>query len=191
MVTSECVICGKSFSHYPSQKKKCCSMACGIKARSNWGHGQSRSRLYTIWRSMKWRCLSPKGLAWQYYGSRGIKVCKEWSESFISFRAWAIKSGYSEDLELDRIDCDKGYWPNNCRWATRRQQMMNTRKRSNAKTSKYKGVSWSLNLGKWQAQIVAPGRKQHIGLYQTEEAAAKAYDVEAKLLFGDFARTNF
>lgn len=68
--------------------------------------------------------------------------------------------------------------------------MRNTRKRRNAKTSPYKGVSWCSNVGKWRVQIARPG-SIHVGLFDSEREAALAYDAEARKVFGEFAYTNF
>ena len=61
------------------------------------------------------------------YSRRGITVCSEWRESYNNFRLWALSSGYEIGLSLDRIDNDKGYCPENCRWATAAQQQRNRR----------------------------------------------------------------
>lgn len=87
-------------------------------------HGQSNTRLYRIWRSMKGRCERPSCTGYPEYGGRGIKVCDEWHD-FMTFHAWAHSHGYKEDLSIDRIDGDGDYCPENCRWATNYQQMQN------------------------------------------------------------------
>jgi len=88
-------------------------------------HG-TRSRLYTIWRAMKWRCHDPAHSAWARYGGAGVKVCAEWLV-FQRFRSWALSSGYEESLSLDRIDSAGDYEPGNCRWATSIEQARNKR----------------------------------------------------------------
>lgn len=153
-------------------------------------HGESRSRLYEIWRSMKGRCLNANLEKYRIYGGRGISICRDWVDSYESFRKWAHDSGYLEHLKLDRIDVNGNYEPNNCRWATDRQQSGNTRKRLGT-SSRFKGVTWSRHTLKWRAQIRCNGIPKHLGLYMNEIDAAMAYDAAAKIVFGEFAHTNF
>ena len=75
---------------------------------------------------MKSRCSNPTTINFHRYGGRGIKVCDEWEKSYESFRDWALSSGYSDNLSLDRVDNDGDYEPDNCRWATRKEQGENT-----------------------------------------------------------------
>lgn len=70
------------------------------------------------------RCSNPKHPFYHRYGGRGITVCPEW-KSRRAFKEWAIKNGYTEALTLDRIDNDKGYNPENCRWVTIKENCNN------------------------------------------------------------------
>ena len=90
-------------------------------------HGKSNSRLYRVWASMKERCSSANNKGYDNYGGRGISVCDKWQE-FEPFYKWAIANGYKKRLEIDRIDNDGNYEPDNCRWVTSKQNCRNTRK---------------------------------------------------------------
>jgi hypothetical protein len=85
------------------------------------------SKLYRIWRAMKLRCYTPSHPGFKRYGGRGIGVCVEWRTSYHLFLQWALDSGYSNDLEIDRRDNDQGYGPENCRWVDRNTQARNRR----------------------------------------------------------------
>ena len=84
-------------------------------------------KLKKVWRGMKERCERPNHSSYKNYGARGISVCDSWKDDFDCFYQWAIANGYSNGLSLDRIDNDGNYCPENCRWATCKQQGNNTR----------------------------------------------------------------
>ena len=102
----------------------------------NTKHGKAGTRLYTVWANMIQRCTDPKHTHYCRYGGRGITVCDEWRNDFRAFCEWATENGYDENAPkgqctLDRINNDKGYGPDNCRWVdmvTQRHNRSDSRK---------------------------------------------------------------
>lgn len=111
-------------------------------------HGKHGTRLYTCWKNMLNRCNDPKNKEYKNYGARGISVCEEWRD-FNSFFKWATSNGYSDSLTIDRINVNKGYSPDNCRWADLHTQARN---KTNNRVFSLNGETmvledWSKRLG--------------------------------------------
>lgn len=122
--------CGNVFYIRPYQFARNEYSSCGCRKRRspyNATHKLSKEKLYHIWETMRLRCSNPKSKRYYLYGARGIRVCDEWQNDFLAFREWALSSGYSQGLSLDRIDPDGNYEPSNCRWATIKEQQNNRR----------------------------------------------------------------
>lgn len=99
------------------------TVSCGCRKKI---HGEKHTRLYQTWQNMKRRCHDPKNKRYEHYGLRGITVCQDWDKNYLSFRDWALSSGYKEGLTIERIDVNGNYCPDNCKWLPMSKQADNT-----------------------------------------------------------------
>lgn len=118
-------------------------------------HGMRKTRIYETWVNMKTRCTNKNNAAYPKYGGRGILLCAEWTDDFLSFYKWALSHGYSDRLTIDRINNNGNYEPNNCRFVS--YVVQNNNRRSNHILT-YNGKSqaltaWSRETGIPQATI--------------------------------------
>lgn len=135
-------------------------------------HGQSKTRLYSIWQDMRRRCSNPRNKEYKNYGGRGITVCQEWDE-YMTFHTWAMNNGYSDELTIDRKDVNGRYEPSNCKWSTWSQQGQNKRL-STKNTTGMSGVTFKKDRDLYIVRIGVNGQRKFIGEFKTIEEAKQA-----------------
>lgn len=122
--------CGNEKEVYTNAVTRGKSSSCGCLNRELLGerhpHKYKAMPEYAIWNAMLGRCYRPKDLGYKNYGGRGIKVCKRWRDSFKNFIK-DLGRRPNSSLTLERINNDRGYYPNNCKWATWEERMGNRR----------------------------------------------------------------
>lgn len=177
--------CGKIFTVKGNHLRSGNTKSCGCYQNSliknvNYSHGHSsghgskygKTKTYNAWRSMKSRCYNKNVDSYPIYGGKGIKVCSRWKNSFENFLEDMGEPPDSKS-SLDRIDGSKDYSPENCRWATATQQVINRRILKNNKSG-ISGVRWKSQVGKWHATIGYNHKKIHLGYFHEFSDALKA-----------------
>ena len=177
----ECQFCNIEFEGGVDSVKRGHIKSCGcLKGEL---HGLRRHKLYGTWRQMVQRCTNPKHKNYGDYAERGITVCEEWLD-IKNFIAWAESTHPNEGgYTLDRIDNDKGYSPENCRWADKTTQSVNKRI-SKRNTSGVLGIYWRVRDKRWVVQIKHKGKTKWIGQFISIENAIEArnnYIIENEL----------
>lgn len=148
---ARCMTCNKLIPnsiHIPNLKY--CSRKCSSHRDLERNGYRSEHPIYNAWKNIKKRCkISDKNKDYKNYGLRGIAVCEEWESDYTTFLKWALINNWKKGLTIERIDNDKGYSPENCKWATRKEQLANRR---NTWNITYNGktltqLEWSEELG--------------------------------------------
>lgn len=136
-------------------------------------HGDTKSgrqsRLYSIWRGMLSRCYYTKHSNYALYGAKGIGVCESWRNSYSAFKEWAEGHGYRADKTIDRLDNAFGYAPENCRWATIKQQARNKKPASSHLLVEFGGKR--RNLSEW-SRLTSIGYTTLLKRYKKGERGA-------------------
>lgn len=138
-------------------------------------HGFTGSRFYRIWQAMHTRCSNEKDKHFNIYGGRGITVSSCWDD-FVKFKSDMYDSYISHVQEfgesntsIDRIDVNKGYSFENCRWSTNLEQVRNRRSKTG-----YPGVQLASDKKTWIANIGINYKRIYLGSYKEIEDAIKA-----------------
>ena len=131
----------------------------------------TRHPLCYTFTAMKQRCYNKSYTKYKDYGGRGITICDEWLENSIVFIEWSLENGWKKGLQIDRIDNDKGYFPENVRFVTQRENLLNKRTLISTNKSGYCGVNKCSKTGKWIAKIYIRGTKYYLGYYVDKKVA--------------------
>ncbi len=163
--------CGKITNVITTNLKNGDTKSCGcmqkeIASKMLTKHGFANNILYPIWQTMKQRCSNSKANGYKYYGGRGISVCKEWENNPGAFIKWAQNNGYKNGLQIDRIDNDKNYCPENCRFVTHRENSLNRRP-----YGKISVKHVSIKRGKYIVEKRINGKTRNFGSFQTLKEA--------------------
>lgn len=144
---------------------------------TQWASYQNKGKIRNVYYNMLKRCHDPKNKGYKDYGARGITVCDEWRKDCCNFYKWARDNGYNENLQLDRIDNNKGYSPDNCRWVTLRENAYNKR---NTRKVMYNGEVHTLL--EWEEITGIPRTVLADRIFKYKWAAARALTTPVKLV---------
>jgi len=166
------------------------------KNNSAYRHGLRKHPLYKVWLQIKDRCTNPESKSYPYYGGRGIRVCGEWSENPKAFISWAIAKGWANGLQIDRVDNDCDYIPDNCRFVSAMVNNHNRRLMQSSNTSGFCGVSYRKSTARrstsgYRARATINGNtiRRH-ALFPTALKAA-LYRDSWVIAHGGFLKLNF
>jgi len=140
---NEVIIIGQNLKN--GVTKSCGCLQKELLTKKNITHGMTYTKLYVDWIQMRKRCKNKKNKSYKNYGARGISVCKRW-DKFENF--YTDMGDKPKGLTLERIDNNKGYSPDNCKWATRKEQANNSRHNV---IINYKGQR--LTMAQWAREI--------------------------------------
>ena len=170
----ECQYCKNTFETMVQSVKAGITKSCGCNSReAQTTHGMSHNKFYQTWYDMKRRCYDIKRRDYKWYGGKGITLCEEWLDPKV-FIDWCEET-YVEGMTLDRIDVDKNYQPDNCRWVDMSVQNSNKGIRA-TNTSGYTGVTWHKNVKRWCSTLRSQGVLINVGTFKDKIEAVIARD---------------
>ncbi len=177
MVDCKCD-CGNDFTTYRMSLVADSTLSCGCYHRDRTielftRHGMTGTRIHDIWAGMRSRCNLVTNSTYKDYGGRGIKVSEKWEgeHGFENFYKWSTDNGYADDLQIDRIDNNGNYSPENCRWTDRITQTNNTRRNI---FFEYKGERKT--MAQWARFLNIDYNKAYRRIHQLKWSVDKAFE---------------
>lgn len=177
--------CGNTATIVGTELRQGRTHSCGclrreIAKKQMTTHGLSRTPLFYNHRNMISRCYNSNDKDFPRYGGRKppanpISVCKEWKHNFKAYYDWCMENGWKHGLQVDRIDNNGNYCPENCRVTTCYINSHNRRKMS-TNTSGYEGVTYVQDMHKYHARLMRKGKRVNLGYYLTAKDGAIARD---------------
>lgn len=143
MANTECIYCQNVKNMRLSDFIGGVAVSCKCRAIK---HGMNRTKIYSVYANIKYRCYNSNHHEFHNYGGKGIKVCDEWlgTDGFSNFYEWALQNGYKEGLTIDRIISSGNYEPNNCQWITRSENTIKANKTQQHRKAN-KGTYYGIN----------------------------------------------
>lgn len=171
-IFSRCVNCNVELKS--TKKKLYCNEHVGgrkskAKPKIN-GVFISNEPLHSVWNNIKHRCNNIKNIGYKNYGGRGVQICNLWLNDFYEFKKWSMSNGYVKGLQIDRINNNGNYEPNNCRYVEPYVNCANRRSLTN--TSGFVGVSKNNNSNSYRVLITIKNKSKHLGCFKNKITAA-------------------
>lgn len=121
-------VCGNIVFAQMTNLKSGSTKSCGCFTKNRLTtHGLSKTGIHRTWEGMKQRCYDSNQIAYKNYGGRGVEICDLWKNDFISFYNWCIENNWKKGNQIDRINNDGNYEPENCRIVSRKYNLRNRR----------------------------------------------------------------
>ena len=178
-----CKKCKRMFEANVTNIMRASTSSCGCaRYDSVTKHGDLKidskyKSLRNTWNNINQRCSNKKNPRYKDYGGRGISLCDEWKNNYLTFRDWSIKNGWEAGLQIDRIDNDGNYEPDNCKWVTNIENNQGEKKRNRVGKTGVKYITQHSKNGTYFGQKTVYGVYFSTKQCKTIEEAKKALNL--------------